>query len=78
MGAAVPRRGGLPSGITGGAFADTMAVAGRDGLIVLNDAPVNAATPAHPPDDNVVSRACRLIRSNGLRPDDMDAGAGAE
>ena len=45
VGATVPERGVLPSGSVGEAFADTMAVAGEDGLIVLNDGPVNAEPP---------------------------------
>ncbi|MGH6903438.1 MAG: sulfite oxidase, partial [Geminicoccaceae bacterium] len=46
---------------------------GKDGLIVLNDRPVNAETPAHLLDDPVTPTARHFIRNNGNPPEEIDA-----
>lgn len=51
-------------------------MAGKDGLILMNDRPLNAETPAHLLDDDVTPYEHFFIRNNGLVPDtalDMDA-----
>ncbi|MDF1811979.1 MAG: sulfite oxidase [Verrucomicrobiales bacterium] len=41
---------------------------GKDGLIVLNDRPVNAETPAHFLDDKITPANRLFVRNNGLPP----------
>lgn len=42
---------------------------GKDGLILLNDRPINAETPAHLLDDDVTPYKHFFVRNNGLVPD---------
>jgi DMSO/TMAO reductase YedYZ molybdopterin-dependent catalytic subunit len=44
-------------------------IEGKEGLIVLNDRPVNAETPIALLDDDVTSNAAHFIRNNGLVPE---------
>ena len=44
-------------------------IEGKDGLIVLNDRPVNAETPLALLDDDVTSNAAHFVRNNGLVPE---------
>ena len=48
---------------------DAAVIEGKEGLIVLNDRPVNAETPIALLDDDVTSNAAHFIRNNGLVPD---------
>jgi DMSO/TMAO reductase YedYZ molybdopterin-dependent catalytic subunit len=43
-------------------------IAGKDGLVVLNDRPLNAETPAYLLDDNITPAKRMFIRNNGLPP----------
>jgi DMSO/TMAO reductase YedYZ molybdopterin-dependent catalytic subunit len=54
-----------------GAAADPLA--GKDGLTLLNDRPVNAETPPHLLDDAITPTARHFIRNNGLVPESTDA-----
>lgn len=78
VGAAIPFHRNLPSGLIPAALADTkedFRIAGKDGLTVLNDRPVNAETPAYLLDDDITPIDRHFIRNNGLAPTDVDAGA---
>ena len=55
------------------ALASDDVLAGKDGLTLLNDWPVNAETPAHLLDDAITPTARHFIRNNGLPPEDIDA-----
>ena len=44
-------------------------IEGKEGLIVLNDRPVNAETPLELLDDDVTSNTAHFIRNNGLVPE---------
>lgn len=46
---------------------------GKEGLVILNDRPLNAETPGHLLDDAVTPTSRHFIRNNGLPPDDMSA-----
>ena len=49
---------------------------GKNGLILMNDRPLNAETPAHLLDDDVTPYEHFFVRNNGLVPDtalDMNA-----
>ena len=74
VGAAIPFHRSMPSGFIPEALASSpTAIAGKDGLTILNDRPVNAETPPHLLDDEVTPTSRHFIRNNGLLPDDMDA-----
>jgi DMSO/TMAO reductase YedYZ molybdopterin-dependent catalytic subunit len=71
-GMAVPFHRNAPAGLVPAAFAQDDPLAGKDGLTLLNDRPVNAETPAHLLDDAVTPTNRHFIRNNGLLPDNMD------
>ena len=52
----------------------TFEIPGKEGLIILNDRPVNAETPAHLLDDPVTPASRLFVRNNGIPPftDDID------
>ncbi len=66
----IPFHSGMPA-----ALASDDVLAGKDGLTLLNDWPVNAETPAHLLDDAITPTARHFIRNNGLPPEDIDAAA---
>jgi DMSO/TMAO reductase YedYZ molybdopterin-dependent catalytic subunit len=47
-------------------------IEGKDGLIILNDRPVNAECPAHLLDDEVTPTNRLFVRNNGIPPSSMD------
>jgi DMSO/TMAO reductase YedYZ molybdopterin-dependent catalytic subunit len=70
IGSAIPFHRNMPSGFIPLALAEEhMAIAGKDGLTVLNDRPVNAETPAHLLDDPITPTARHFIRNNGAVPE---------
>ncbi len=73
IGAAIPFHRNMPSGFIPEAIAatDTM-IAGKNGLTISNDRPVNAETPAHLLDDDVTPTSRHFIRNNGIPPEDMN------
>lgn len=74
VGATIPFHRSMPSGFVPVAMAQTPgAIAGKDGLTVLNDRPVNAETPPHLLDDDVTPTSRHFIRNNGIPPENMDA-----
>ncbi|MEX2628939.1 MAG: sulfite oxidase [Tistlia sp.] len=70
VGAAIPFHRNMPSGFIPLALADTGAIPGKDGLIVYNDRPMNAETPAHLLDDRITPIERHFIRNNGSVPED--------
>ncbi|MFQ5775562.1 MAG: sulfite oxidase [Kiloniellaceae bacterium] len=73
LGAAIPFHRNMPSGFIPEALATTNGmIEGKDGLIVLNDRPVNAETPAHLLDDDVTPTSRHFIRNNGIPPEGVD------
>ena len=74
VGAAIPFHRNMPAGFVPVAMAASEGeIAGKDGLTVLNDRPVNAETPAHLLDDDVTPTTRHFIRNNGIPPEDMSA-----
>ena len=50
-----------------------LVIAGKPGLRLLNDRPLNAETPAHLLDDDVTPVSRLFVRNNGLLPEKTDA-----
>ena len=69
----------MPSGLVPAAFAASaapFAIPGKDpDLVVLNDRPLNAETPAHLLDDETTPASRLFVRNNGLPPFQVDPDA---
>ena len=73
LGGFIPFHRNMPAGLIPVALAETPGtITGKDGLVILNDRPVNAETPAHLLDDDITPTARHFIRNNGLPPENMD------
>lgn len=71
LGAAIPFAEKMPAGLIPVALADTtepFRIPGKEGLIVLNDRPINAETPAHLLDDEITPGDRMFVRNNGIPP----------
>ncbi len=71
VGGVIPYAGHMPAGLIPTALAasdEPFIIPGKSGLVVLNDRPINAETPAHLLDDPVTPAARLFIRNNGLPP----------
>ena len=71
VGAAIPFAQLMPRGLIPAAIAQSnqpFEIPGKEGLIVLNDRPVNAETPAHLLDDEVTPAKYLFVRNNGRPP----------
>ncbi|MFC3571231.1 sulfite oxidase [Paracoccus simplex] len=79
LGMAVPFERNLPAGFVPAALAQDTGLdlmAGKQGLVVLGDRPLNAETPAHLLDDDITPYERLFVRMNGLVPQtalDQDA-----
>ena len=72
LGAKIPFGEYMPEGLIPAAFAATnedFGLKGKNGLIVLNDRPLNAETPPHLLDDEVTPIERMYVRNNGLIPE---------
>ena len=77
VGASIPYAAFMPGGLIPAAYAQSdepFSIAGKDGLHILNDRPLNAETPAHLLDDAITPAARLFVRNNGIPPvtDDID------
>jgi DMSO/TMAO reductase YedYZ molybdopterin-dependent catalytic subunit len=71
VGANIPFANYMPGGLIPAALAQTdepFKIPGKDGLIVLNDRPINAETPPHLLDDDITPANRFFVRNNGIRP----------
>jgi DMSO/TMAO reductase YedYZ molybdopterin-dependent catalytic subunit len=71
VGASIPFAHLMPGGLIPAALAQSdepFAIPGKEGLIVLNDRPLNAETPAHLLDDRVTPGKYLFVRNNGREP----------
>jgi DMSO/TMAO reductase YedYZ molybdopterin-dependent catalytic subunit len=71
VGASIPFAHLMPGGLIPAALAQSdtpFEIPGKDGLVVLNDRPVNAETPAHLLDDHVTPASRLFVRNNGIPP----------
>ncbi|TVO59918.1 sulfite oxidase [Denitromonas ohlonensis] len=71
VGAHIPFWEKMPGGLIPAALAaspEPFVIPGRDGLIVHNDRPINAETPAHLLDDKITPAHRMFVRNNGIPP----------
>jgi DMSO/TMAO reductase YedYZ molybdopterin-dependent catalytic subunit len=71
LGTAIPFAHLMPSGLIPAAFAQSMEafeIPGKEGLVVLNDRPINAETPPWLLDDEVTPAKHLFVRNNGVPP----------
>jgi DMSO/TMAO reductase YedYZ molybdopterin-dependent catalytic subunit len=71
VGASIPFAHLMPGGLIPAALAqsdEAFKIPGKEGLIVLNDRPINAETPAHLLDDRVTPAKHLFVRNNGVPP----------
>ncbi|MFT5484395.1 MAG: DMSO/TMAO reductase YedYZ molybdopterin-dependent catalytic subunit [Halieaceae bacterium] len=71
LGYAIPFSGKMPGGLIPAALADSLeafSIAGKEGLRVLNDRPINAETPPHLLDDDFTPAKHFFVRNNGIPP----------
>lgn len=74
LGGYIPFHRQMPAGLIPVAMAtEPFRIEGKDGLVVINDRPLNAETPAHLLDDAVTPTARHFIRNNGTPPEAVDA-----
>ena len=73
LGMAIPFYRNLPRGLVPVAFATEDTLIGKDGLVILNEHPLNAETPAHLLDDATTPNSRHFIRNNGLPPKAPDS-----
>ncbi|MBP7770047.1 MAG: sulfite oxidase [Aliarcobacter sp.] len=72
VGSNIPFASNMPSGLIPAALANSIEpfrIEGKDGLIYLNDRPVNAETPPHLLNDEFTPPKHFFIRNNGLTPE---------
>ena len=71
VGSVIPFASCLPGGLIPAVFAsseEAFEIPGKNGLVVLNDRPLNAETPAHLLDDEVTPAERLFVRNNGIPP----------
>ena len=73
LGTSIPFHRNMPSGFLPLALAQQPELlAGKDGLTLLNDRPINAETPPELLNDSVTPTNRMFIRNNGLPPEQVD------
>jgi DMSO/TMAO reductase YedYZ molybdopterin-dependent catalytic subunit len=75
LGASIPFADNFPGGLIPAALAqddEPFEIPGKDGLIILNDRPINAETPPHLLDDDITPANRFFIRNNGIPPETID------
>ncbi|MEO1246590.1 MAG: sulfite oxidase [Pseudomonadota bacterium] len=80
LGTGIPFAAYMPAGLVPVALADGLegfSIPGKDGLLILNDRPLNAETPAHLLDDPVTPASRVFVRNNGVPPQVSKAAAAA-
>ena len=71
LGMRIPYLPLLPAGLTPVALtqaAEASVIPQKPGLVVLNDRPINAETPAHLLDDAITPASRMFVRNNGVPP----------
>ena len=72
LGVTIPFARFMPAGFVPVALAQnssSLVLPGKDGLVVLNNRPINAETPAHLLNDDITSARHMFVRNNGIPPE---------
>ena len=75
LGMSIPFAHQMPAGLIPAAFAAEnapSAIPGKQGLIILNDRPLNAETPVHLLDDEITPNHYMFVRNNGIPPESVN------
>ncbi|MGA9443961.1 MAG: sulfite oxidase [Methyloceanibacter sp.] len=72
LGAAIPFHRNMPAGLIPAALADAELLKGKEGLVLLNDRPINAETPPHLLDSPITTNEHFFVRNNGGIPANTD------
>ena len=75
VGGTIPFHRTMPAHFIPVAPANESMIEGKNGLVVLNDRPLSAETPAHLLDDAITPTERHFIRNNGIPPASVDAAA---
>ena len=75
VGGTIPFHRTMPAHFIPVALADMPVIQGKDGLVVLNERPLSAETPAHLLDDAITPTERHFVRNNGIPPVSVDAAA---
>jgi DMSO/TMAO reductase YedYZ molybdopterin-dependent catalytic subunit len=70
LGAAIPFHRNMPAGFIPVALAESDVLEGKDGLVLLNDRPVNAEATPHLLDSPITPNDHFFVRNNGVVPPD--------
>jgi len=73
VGGTIPFHRTMPAHFIPVALADSPVIQGKEGLIVLNDRPLSAETPAHLLDDAITPTERHFVRNNGIPPQSANA-----
>ena len=73
VGSTIPFHRNMPAHFIPSVLAAERVIHGKDGLVLLNDRPVNAETPPHLLDDAITPTERHFIRNNGIPPTNTDA-----
>ena len=74
LGGVIPFHRNMPGGLIPVALAEeAFRIENKDGLVILNDRPVNAECPPHLLDDDITPTARHFVRNNGVPPSSVDA-----
>ena len=68
VGSIIPFHRNIPAHFIPSVLAGERVIRGKDGLVVINERPLNAETPAHLLDDAITPTARHFIRNNGVPP----------
>lgn len=72
VGASIPFSRTMPAGLIPAALAEekkAFRIEGKENLVVFNDRPINAETPAHLLDDDITPNGRHFVRNNGQVPE---------
>ena len=75
VGSTIPYHRSMPAHFIPSVLAAERVIRGKDGLVVINDRPVNAETPPHLLDDAITPTERHFIRNNGIPPEKTNAAA---
>ena len=73
VGSTIPFHRNIPAHFIPSVLAAERVIHGKDGIVVINERPVNAETPPHLLDDAITPTGRHFIRNNGHPPENVNA-----